>query len=133
MTEQDIKDFSYLIVDDDDFSLEIMTNVLICLGVNRIHTAQDAALAYRLAQQYRPDFVLLDIYMPGLDGWALLDQLRQLLPKIVVIMVTGSILPADFTKSMDQRVDGYCIKPVSSSIMSKSLMRAWQRRQLAAS
>ena len=133
MTEHDIKDFSYLIVDDDDFSLEIMTSVLIGLGANRIHTAQDAALAYRLAQQHRPDFVLLDIYMPGSDGWALLDQLRELFPKVVVIMVTGSILPADFTKSMDQRVDGYCIKPVSSSIMSKSLMRAWQRRQLAAS
>ena len=131
MTEQDIKDFSYLIVDDDDFSLQVMASVLAGLGGSRIQTAQDGAVAYQLAQQQRPDFVLLDIYMPGLDGWALLDHLRQLLPKVVVIMVTGSNLPADFTKSMDQRVDGYCIKPVSSSIMSKSLMRAWQRRQLA--
>ena len=133
MTEHDIKDFSYLIVDDDDFSLQVMASVLAGLGGSRIQTAQDGAVAYQLAQQQRPDFVLLDIYMPGLDGWALLDHLRQLLPKVVVIMVTGSNLPADFTKSMDQRVDGYCIKPVSSSIMSKSLMRAWQRRQLAAS
>ena len=131
MTEHDIKDFSYLIVDDDDFSLQVMASVLAGLGGSRIQTAQDGAVAYQLAQQQRPDFVLLDIYMPGLDGWALLDHLRQLLPKVVVIMVTGSNLPADFTKSMDQRVDGYCIKPVSSSIMSKSLMRAWQRRQLA--
>ncbi len=130
MTEHDIKDFSYLIVDDDDFSLQVMASVLAGLGGSRIQTAQDGAVAYQLAQQQRPDFVLLDIYMPGLDGWALLDHLRQLLPKVVVIMVTGSNLPADFTKSMDQRVDGYCIKPVSSSIMSKSLMRAWQRRQL---
>lgn len=133
MTEHDIKDFSYLIVDDDDFSLQVMASVLAGLGGSRIQTAQDGAVAYQLAQQQRPDFVLLDIYMPGLDGWALLDHLRQLLPKVVVIMVTGSNLPADFTKSMDQRVDGYCIKPVSSSIMSKSLVRAWQRRQLAAS
>ena len=130
MTEHDIKDFSYLIVDDDDFSLQVMASVLAGLGGSRIQTAQDGAVAYQLAQQQRPDFVLLDIYMPGLDGWALLDHLRQLLPKVVVIMVTGSNLPADFTKSMDQRVDGYCIKPVSSSIMSKSLMRAWQRHQL---
>ncbi|MFZ4623089.1 MAG: response regulator [Rhodoferax sp.] len=132
MTEADLKNFSYLIVDDDDFSQEVMVSVLTSIGGSHIHIAQDSESACRLAKQHRPDFVLLDIYMPGLDGWELLAQLRQMLPRVVVIMVTGSHLPADFIKSMDHRVDGFCIKPVSASIMCKSLIQARQRRQLAA-
>jgi len=46
-------------------------------------------------------------------------------------MVTGSVLPADFNKSMNQRVDGYCIKPVLPEILRKTLVNASSRRQAA--
>ena len=128
MTTDEISNSSFLIVDDDDFSLEVMRNVLVNLGATRISSAMDGDTAIRLAQQLRPDFILLDIYMPDTDGWAVLDQLRQVLPQVVVVMVTGSVLPGDFTKSMDHRVDGYCIKPVSPEIMHKTLASARQRR-----
>ena len=131
MTENDIGNYSYLIVDDDDFSQEVLANVLTCLGAERINSAMDGESAIRMARQLRPDFILLDIYMPNTDGWEVLDQLRRALPQVVVVMVTGSVLPADFTKSMDQRVDGYCIKPVLPAILSKSLVSARLRRQAA--
>ncbi len=131
MTENDIGKYSYLIVDDDEFSQEVLTGVLNSMGAGSVHCASDGAAAVRLARQLRPDFVLLDIYMPGIDGWAVLDQLRQLQPQVVALMVTGSVLPADFTKSMDQRVDGYCIKPAMPSVLRKALVGAWQRRHAA--
>ena len=128
MTESDIGKFSYLIVDDDDFSQVVLSNVLTGLGAERINSAMDGDSAVRLARQLRPDFILLDIYMPNTDGWAVLDQLRLALPQVVVVMVTGSVLPTDFTKSMDQRVDGYCIKPVLPAILRKTLISARLRR-----
>ena len=131
MTEDEIGKFSYLIVDDDDFSHEVLTGVLASLGAKQINSAMDGESALRLARQLRPDFILLDIYMPNIDGWAVLDQLRSALPQVVVVMVTGSVLPADFNKSMNQRVDGYCIKPVLPEILRKTLVNASSRRLAA--
>jgi CheY-like chemotaxis protein len=128
MTKSEFGNFNYLVVDDDDLSQEVLAASLRSLGGQKIFFANDSASACQLAQWHRPDFVLLDIYMPGLDGWALLKQLRQLLPKASILMVTGSRLPADFNKSMDQRVDGYCIKPVMPDVMEKALIGARQRR-----
>lgn len=129
MSNNEIGKFSYLVVDDDGLSREVIGATLNRLGANTVFFAEDAKTALRMAQQHRPDFVLLDIYMPEVDGWMLLDQLRQLLPPVAVLMVTGSRHPEDFTQSMDQRVDGYCVKPVMPDVLEKSLLSAHRRKQ----
>jgi CheY-like chemotaxis protein len=129
MTSEELSECSFLVVDDDEFSRDILTNVLTYIGCTRIFSAPNSESACQLAQQHKPDFVLLDIYMPQVDGWALLDKLRKITPKVVAIMVTGSHLPADFGKSMDHRVDGFCIKPVLPDIMRNTLRGAKRRRQ----
>ncbi len=128
MTNHQLDKFSYLIVDDDDLACDLMTSTLHRLGASQVHVANAADRALQLAQQHRPDFILLDIYMPEVDGWTLLDQLRQLLPPAAVLMVTGSRYPEDFTYSVDQRAHGYCIKPVMPDVLEKSLLNAYQRR-----
>ena len=129
MTKDELSQCSFLVIDDDEFQRDIVTSVLERIGGTRIFSASDSDSACKLAQQHKPDFVLLDIYMPQVDGWALLDQLRRIHPGLVVIMVTGSHSPADFGKSMDRRVDGFCIKPVLPDIMLKTLSSAMLRRQ----
>ncbi len=124
---------SFLVVDDDEFACEVLTGVLRHLGASRVTSASDGDSALRLASQLRPDFVLLDIYMPQDDGWILLGQLRRALPNAAIIMVTGSGMQADFLKSMDEHADGFCIKPVSSEIMNKALLSAQRRRQQGSS
>ncbi len=129
MTKDEFSQCKVLVVDDDEFSREVLRSVLTNIGCSRIFETHDSETAYALARQHKPDFVLLDIYMPQVDGWALLDQLRKILPSAVVIMVTGSHLPDDFEKSMNQRVDGFCIKPVLPDIMRNTLRKARLRRQ----
>ena len=129
MTKAELSQCSYLVVDDDEFQRDIVTTVLERIGGTRIFSAGDSDSACKLAQQHKPDFVLLDIYMPKVDGFALLDQLRRIHPALVVIMVTGSHAPADFNKSLDRRVDGFCIKPVLPDIMLKTLSNARLHRQ----
>lgn len=123
---------SFLVVDDDAFSRDVIFSVLAHLGVTKVYEAEKGEDALRLARQHRPDFVLLDIYMPQTDGWTLLGQLRREVPAAAVIMVTGSGMTTDFRKSMDACVDGFCIKPVSCDIMQKTLTQARLRRQGAA-
>ena len=129
MNDSSFEQFSFLVIDDDDFSRDIVSSALNAIGGTRIHCANDSQSALSLAKQHHPDFVLLDIYMPQTDGWTLLGQLRRVTPNAAIVMVTGSSTPADFRKSMDEQADGYCIKPVSSMIMRKTLMSARQRRQ----
>jgi DNA-binding NarL/FixJ family response regulator len=129
MTNNDIQKYSYLIIDDDELARDVLSNTLNFIGATQLFFAEDAATAYRLAQQHRPDFILLDIYMPEVDGWALLDQLRQVAPQAAIVMVTGSHQQADFAQSMQQRVDGFCIKPVMPDVMRKSLINARRRKQ----
>jgi len=129
MTESELGRHSFLVVDDDDFSREFIVTVLAHLGCTDVQCAADSQAAIRLAKQHRPDFVLLDIYMPEVDGWTFLGQLRSTMPSAAVIMVTGSGRPADFKKSLTETVDGYCIKPVSPGVMQRALVGAQLRRQ----
>ena len=119
----------YLIVDDDEFSCDVLTGVLSHLGCSDVHCATDGKTALHLAHKHPPDFVLLDIYMPEMDGWAMLKQLRGVLPIGLIIMVTGTGMQADFLKSMDAHSDGFCIKPVSTEVLKKALHSALSRRQ----
>lgn len=128
MTKNEIGQYSYLVVDDDEFARDVLGGTLDSLGATQVFYASDAKTAFRMAQQHRPDFIMLDIYMPEIDGWALLERLRQVLPKVAVIMVTGSRQSADFTQSMAQRVDGFCIKPVMPDVLLKALVKARPNR-----
>ncbi len=128
MNRQEVCQFSYLVVDDDPVASELLGSTLSHMGAERMFFAPDAAVALRLAQQHRPDFILLDLYMPEVDGWTALDQLRQVAPQAAVVVVTGSHQTADFMQSMDERVDGYCIKPVLPDLMEKALTNARARR-----
>jgi CheY-like chemotaxis protein len=120
---------SFLVVDDDEISGDVIFGVLNSLGATEISYAHNYETALTIAKQQRPDFILLDIYMPEVDGWAILDKLRGILPSAAILMITSSVDPLDFKKSMDERVDGYCIKPVMPDIMRKSLQSARKRRQ----
>ena len=130
MNDSGIKQSSFLVVDDDEFSREFIVNVLKHIGVTHCHTAHDAETALRLAKQFRPDFVLLDIYMPEVDGWALLEKLRREAPSMVTLMITGSVRPEDFKKSLDKHVDGFCIKPVRADLLERSLIQARNSRRV---
>ena len=127
MTKTELSECSYLVVDDDDLQCEFVSAVLERIGATQVFTANDADRACSLAQQHKPDFVLLDIYMPQIDGWAILEKLRRIHPGLLAIMVTGSHSPADFNKSMDRYVDGFCIKPVLPDVMLKALRTARRR------
>jgi two-component system copper resistance phosphate regulon response regulator CusR len=133
MTKNDIGTFSYLVVDDDDMSRDVIGATLTHIGATQVFFAEDASAALHMAQQHRPDFVLLDIYMPEVDGWGLLEQLRRVVPQAAVLMVTGSRQQGDFLQSMQERVDGFCIKPVLPDVMTKALINARLRRPSARS
>jgi PAS domain S-box-containing protein len=85
-----------LIVDDDDDFREVLRKQLVHAGYV-VLDARDGASALHVARTSKPDVITVDLAMPGLDGWAFIDRLRQedALAGIPVIVVTGVADPKD--------------------------------------
>ncbi len=78
-----------LIVDDEPFNLKLMDKMLGAQGYTNLVLVQDPRLVLEHYRKRRPDLILLDINMPYMDGFAVLDALRELndtlLPPVVVL------------------------------------------------
>jgi len=77
-----------LVVDDDEEILALLDEILSKEGY-QVQTAADADSALRLVAQMEPDLVITDIQMPGMDGMALLSELRTRAPHAFVILATA--------------------------------------------
>ena len=79
-----------LLVDDEPLVLDVVTRVLQKFGYT-VLTARDGAAAVEVFRQHQAEinFVLLDLILPGMDGWQVLTAMRKLVPGIPVILSSG--------------------------------------------
>lgn len=80
--------FRVLVVDDDKETLELLREILVKEGY-QVSIAESAEAALREVSREEPDVVITDIQMPGMDGVALLAELRTRVPKTLVILATA--------------------------------------------
>ena len=78
-----------LVIDDDEAVHVVLTNMLTREGYST-RTAHDGKEGLRIAREYHPDIVILDILMPGMDGWSVLSQLKAMpgFADIPIILLT---------------------------------------------
>lgn len=102
-----------LIVEDNERNRKLVRDVLAFHGY-RLAEAETGEDGVRLARELRPDLVLMDIQLPGIDGIAALGQLRgdPATRAIPVIAVTASAMTQDRQKIMAAGFDGYQSKPI---------------------
>jgi two-component system, NarL family, response regulator LiaR len=79
-----------IIADDDPFARRVIKDVLERAGVIVLAEARDGREAVELTLRYRPDVVVMDVVMPGLDGITATRQIRHQLPEQLVIVLTGA-------------------------------------------
>lgn len=105
-------------MDDNPDAAETLARVLRASG-HEVHVAPDGDAAVGLAIRVRPHVVLLDIGLPGLDGFAVAKRLRQEpdLAAVRIIAVTGSGSEADRHRSMEAGIDQYLLKPVDPAFL----------------
>jgi CheY-like chemotaxis protein len=78
-----------LLVDDSSVQRRIVHNLLEAAGTWHIVHAADGVAALEAVEQKQPDLVLTDVYMPRMDGLALVEQVRDRFPHIPVVLMTG--------------------------------------------
>jgi len=102
-----------LVVDDNVDAANSLTMLLEHHG-HRVETACDGARALDTACRWNPDLILLDIGLPGMDGFEVARQLRQMDggKAARIIAVTGYAQPEYRVRARKVGFDGYLVKPV---------------------
>ena len=117
--------FHILVVEDDTNARKLMKAVLERAEYS-VLTASSGEEALQLLDTNHIDLILLDIMMPGMDGYALTNELRTAGSTIPILMVTAKQLPADKRKGFLAGTDDYMTKPVDTEEMLlriKALLR----------
>jgi diguanylate cyclase (GGDEF)-like protein len=106
-----------LIVDDEKSNLKLLTQIL---GAEyTIYTATNGENAIEKAKEYMPDLILLDIIMPGINGYETLSELRKCdkTQNTPVIFITGLSSSEDEEKGLSLDAADYISKPFSAMIV----------------
>lgn len=105
-----------LVVDDDPSVRQLVTDVLEIEGY-QVEAVEDGAKALLAVAGDRPDCVVLDVMMPGLDGHAVLARLREDdgLPLLPVVMLTAAADDAQAWQAWSGGVDYFLAKPFDAS------------------
>ena len=98
-----------LIVDDEELYRELLCGRLGRQGY-RVSEAADGEAALALVARDRPDVVVLDVAMPGLDGIATAKALRELMPAPLVVALSAHTDPAQVCAMLDAGAHGYVAK-----------------------
>lgn len=102
-----------LIIEDDDNNLVLIADLLRHSGYETIQ-AMTGEEGVRLAIEEQPDFALLDIQLPDIDGYAVLDRIRRS-PQgvgIPIIAMTSYAMSGDRQRLLAAGCDGYIEKPI---------------------
>ncbi len=112
-----------LIVEDNADSREMLTQILARRG-HRVHSACDGPSGVEQALALRPRVLLVDIGLPGLDGYGVARKVRQALGGAVFLFaLTGYGQPEDRRLALEAGFDVHLTKPVDMQVISKLLSR----------
>ena len=121
--------FQILVAEDDKNTRRLMEAVLKEHGYHPI-LACDGLAALKLLDTHHVDLVILDIMMPGMDGYEFTRQLRATDYTLPILMVTAKQLPEDKRKGFIVGTDDYMTKPVDEEEMILRIRALLRRAQI---
>jgi DNA-binding response OmpR family regulator len=120
-----------LVIDDDPSIASALKRGLAYQGF-AVDTAQSGAEGLAIAREQPPDAVLLDVMMPGMDGYEVLRRLRAVDEQLPVLMVTAKDASTDQVQGLERGADDYIVKPFVFDVLVarlRALLRRHDRQQ----
>ena len=120
-----------LLIDDDENLRGMLEELFVAEGL-RVITANDGEPGLRLARAHRPDIIVSDVRMPGLNGHEALAELRKTpgLEDTPVILMTGDADLPDMRKGMALGADDYLPKPFDNLALLRTVKQHLERSAL---
>lgn len=125
MKDSEILEAKILIVDDAEANLRLLENLLAKEGFTQVISTADSTKTVDLLTAFQPDLILLDLMMPELDGYAVLDLLAKHIPEDSYLPVL--VLTADATidarrKALALGAKDFLTKPFDNI---EAMLRVW--------
>ena len=130
--ESDLANARVLVAEDDEISATILLHRLEKEGLDVVHFDNGRA-AYEGALEETPDLVILDVKMPGMDGFEVLERLRRMpaYARVPIILLTSMGSEADVVRGFQLGADDYVLKPFSPIELSARVWRLLRRGRSA--
>jgi DNA-binding NtrC family response regulator len=119
-----------LVVDDEEPFRRLLKNELTRKGI-AVDVAADGAAALKLLNDYPFDIILLDIVMPGMDGLALMKQLKEDASAAAIIVLTGKATVETAVEAMKNGAYDYLTKPYKLEELMIVINRAYEYGKLS--
>jgi two-component system sensor histidine kinase/response regulator len=118
-----------LIIDDEEVVLDSCTQILKGSSY-QIATAPDGMKGLSLFHEYLPDLVFVDLKMPGLSGFEVLDKIHEFDPTIVIVVITGFATVSSAVDAMKKGAYDFLPKPFTPDEFRLITRRGIERRRL---
>jgi DNA-binding response OmpR family regulator len=117
-----------LIIDDDEAMTEMLRLVLEpnSFEVYEANSGEDGVEA---AHNVNPEVVILDLLMPGMDGWEVVKAIRSF-SKVPILVLSAISKPGMVAKALDEGADEYLLKPMPSGVLIAHLKRLARRARM---
>ena len=119
-----------LVIDDEEAMRDSCSMILAKEGF-QAETAETGQIGLDKARDLRPDLVLVDLKMPGLSGFEVLDKIKDIDPQIIAIVITGYATVESAVEAMKKGAYDFLPKPFSPDELRIIIRRALERRKLA--
>lgn len=115
-----------LIVDDESANILLLNKMLAFDGYKNIITTLDPKEVLLLHKENGFDMILLDINMPEMDGYAVLEQLRNMddFSTTAVVAISGDTSPSDIKKALEAGFVNYITKPMKMNELLEMIDKA---------
>jgi CheY-like chemotaxis protein len=109
-----LTDARILVVDDERVNVVLLERILEQDGYRNVKSTTDSSQAAALYEEFEPDLVLLDLHMPGLDGFAVMEQLEGRVPSgtfLPILILTADIRPEIKRRALSAGAKDFVTKP----------------------
>lgn len=125
---------SVLVVDDEQFARSLVIRVLMSLGIELIHEAENGAKAIEVLhdENKKIDLIISDIEMPEMDGFKFARKIRygivERYKKVPFLMLTGRDTEDNIRKGRIHKIDGFILKPPNAEDLRTCIVSAINTR-----
>jgi DNA-binding response OmpR family regulator len=115
-----------LIIDDDPNITRAFANIIPSQGFE-VMICNSGIEGIELVRQWQPDVIMLDLMMPGMDGWQVCQQIRTF-SQVPILILSAVVDTQDVIYALDQGADAYMVKPPPLAALSARLKQLIEQK-----
>lgn len=123
---------SILYIEDNISNLSVVEQMLQYFDQLKLMSAHNGNYGIELAKEYKPDLILLDINLPDINGYQVLNVLRsnKITREIPVVALSADGLPINVQRGLEAGFDEYLVKPLELDVLIETLNRLWEGKKI---